>query len=48
MITQLRSELQATAASQQKQIESLNAGLQKVSAELELNKAAPQTVPNNQ
>ncbi len=48
MITQLKNELQATAASQQKQIESLNAGLQKVSAQLELNKAAPQTVLNNQ
>jgi len=32
----------------EKQIETLTAGLQKVSAQLELNKAAPQTVLNNQ
>jgi hypothetical protein len=31
---------------QQKQIEALTAGLQKVSAQLELAKAAPQTVLN--
>jgi len=41
-------ELEANAARQQKQIEALSAGLQKVSAQLELNKAAPQTVLNNQ
>ena len=34
--------------SQQKQIDALTAGLQKVSAQLELSKAAPQTVVNNQ
>jgi hypothetical protein len=34
--------------SQQKQIDALTAGLQKVSAQLELNKSAPQTVLNNQ
>ena len=33
---------------QQKQIEALTAGLQKVSAQLELSKSAPQTVLNNQ
>jgi hypothetical protein len=33
---------------QQKQIEALTAGLQKVSARLELNKPAPQTVLCNQ
>jgi chaperonin cofactor prefoldin len=38
----------ATIARQQKQIEALIAGLQKVSAELELSKPAPQTVLNNQ
>jgi trimeric autotransporter adhesin len=38
----------AMIARQQKQIEALTAGLQKVSAQLELNKAAPQTVLNNQ
>ena len=52
-------ELQATVAEQQerfdsrfvqqqKQIEALTAGLQKVSAQLELNKSAPQTVSNDQ
>jgi len=35
-------------AQQQKQIEALTAGLQKVSAQLELSKAAPRTVLNNQ
>jgi hypothetical protein len=38
----------ATIARQQKQIEALAAGLQKVSAQIELNKPAPQTVLNNQ
>jgi len=32
----------------EKQVEALTAGLQKVSAQLELNKPAPQTVANNQ
>ena len=32
---------------QQKQIETLTTGFQKVSAQLELNKSAPQTVVNN-
>jgi len=32
---------------QQKQLEVLTVGLQKVSAQLELNKAAPQTVLND-
>ncbi len=40
-------ELEANAMRQQKQIEALTAGLQKVSAQLELNKAAPRTVLNN-
>jgi hypothetical protein len=40
--------LKATVAEQQKQIAALTAGLQKVSAELEVRKAAPQTVLNNQ
>jgi uncharacterized coiled-coil protein SlyX len=39
-------ELRATVAKQQKQLEAVTAGLQKVSAQLELNKAAPQTVLN--
>ena len=37
---------EATIARQQKQIEAVTAGLQKVSAQLELSKAAPQTVKN--
>jgi hypothetical protein len=41
-------ELKTTVAQQQKQIETLTAGLQKVSAQLEVSKAAPQTVLNNQ
>jgi hypothetical protein len=39
--------LQTTVAEQQKQIDALTAGLQKVSAQLELNKPTPQTVLNN-
>ena len=39
---------EATIARQQKQIEALTAGLQKVSAQIELSKPAPQTVLNNQ
>ena len=47
-ITELKKELQANAARQQKQIEALTAGLQKVSAQLEASKSAPQVVLNNQ
>jgi len=47
-IAQLRKDLQVNVTRQQKQIEALTAGLQKVSAELELSKSAPQTVLNNQ
>jgi hypothetical protein len=39
-------ELQATVAQQQQQIEALTTGLQKVSAQLEVNKPAPQVVVN--
>jgi hypothetical protein len=39
---------EALMAQQQKQIEALTTGLQKVSAQLELSKVAPQTVLNNQ
>src|SRR5580765_3933293 len=39
---------EATIAHQQQQIDALTAGLQKVSAHLELNKTAPQTAENNQ
>ena len=38
--------LEATVALQQKQIDALTAGLQKVSAQLEVNKPAPQVVVN--
>jgi hypothetical protein len=38
----------ATIAKQQKQIEALTVGLQKVRAQLELTKPAAQTVNNNQ
>jgi uncharacterized coiled-coil protein SlyX len=39
---------EATAQQQQKQIEALTAGLQKVSAQLEASKPAAQTALNNQ
>ena len=41
------ANLQATVAQQQKQIETLAAGLQKVNAQLEVSRPAPQTVLNN-
>ena len=50
-ITALRAndaKQEATIAQQQKQIDALTAGLQRVSAELEVNKPAPQTVLNDQ
>jgi uncharacterized coiled-coil protein SlyX len=49
-IAQLKStdaKQEATIAKQQKQIEALTAGLQRVSAQVELNKVAPQMVKNN-
>jgi len=45
-VAQQQKDFQATAARQQKQIDGLTVGLQKVSAQLELSKAAPQTVKN--
>jgi uncharacterized coiled-coil protein SlyX len=42
------ADLQSTVAKQQQQIKELAAGLQKVSAQLEVSKPAPQTVLNNQ
>jgi hypothetical protein len=39
---------EATIANQQERIEALTAGLQKVSAQLELSKSTPQTVLNEQ
>ena len=47
-VEQQRKDFEAAVAKQQKQIEALTAGLQKVSAHLEVSKAAPQTVLNNQ
>jgi hypothetical protein len=44
----LKRELQAKIAQQQKQIEALTAGLQKVSDQLQLSKPAPQLVANDQ
>ena len=45
-ISQLKTELQGTATHQQKQIDALTAGLQKVSAQLETHRPAPQVVNN--
>jgi len=42
------AQLKRDSAEQRKQIETLTAGLQKVSAQLEVSKSAPQTVLNNQ
>jgi uncharacterized coiled-coil protein SlyX len=39
---------EAAAAEQQKQIEALAAGLQRVSAQLELNKSVPQVAADNE
>ena len=46
-VKQLTKDFQSKFAEQQKQIEALTAGLQKVTAQLELSKPAPQTVLNN-
>jgi uncharacterized coiled-coil protein SlyX len=51
LIAQLKSILakqETTATRQQKQIEALTAGLQKVSARVEMSRSAPQVVNNNQ
>jgi hypothetical protein len=45
-IAQLKQDFQASVARQQKQIEALTAGLQKVSAQLEVSKPAPRVVNN--
>jgi Chaperone of endosialidase len=45
-IAQLKKDLQANAAQHQKQIDALIAGLQKVSAQVEINRSAPQMVLN--
>ena len=47
-IAQLKKDFQATATHQQKQIEALTAGLQRVSAQVEMSRPASQMVLNNQ
>jgi hypothetical protein len=47
-VVQQQENFQTKLAEQQKQIDALTAGLQRVSAQLELSKPAPQTVLNNQ
>jgi hypothetical protein len=47
-IAKQQKDFQATATHQQRQIEALTAGLQKVSAQFEVSKPAPKTVLNNQ
>ena len=47
-VEDLEKDLRATIVQQQREIEALTTGLQKVSAQLELRKPAPQTVANNQ
>jgi hypothetical protein len=46
-ITQLRQDFQSKLAEQQKQIKALTSALEKVSAQLEVNKPAPKMVGNN-
>jgi DNA gyrase/topoisomerase IV subunit A len=46
-VEQQRKDFEAALAQQQKQIEALTVGLQKVSAQLELSRPAPRTVINN-
>jgi uncharacterized coiled-coil protein SlyX len=46
IVAQQQNDFQATAVRQQKQIDALTAGLQKVSAQLEASKPAPQVVNN--
>ena len=48
IVAQLKRDFQSRLAEQQKQIEALNAGLQKVSAQMEMSRTAPQMVFNNQ
>jgi uncharacterized coiled-coil protein SlyX len=48
MMAQQKKDFQTTAAREQEQIEALTAGLQKVSAQVEMNRSAPQMVLNSQ
>ena len=47
-VEQLTKDFESKLGEQQKQIEALSAGLQKVSAEVEMSRAAPQMVVNDQ
>jgi hypothetical protein len=47
-VAQQQKDFQATAAHQQEQIEALTAGLQRVSAQVEMSRPAPQMVLNDQ
>jgi len=47
-LAQQRKEFGSKLSQQEKQIESLSAGLHKVSAQLETSKPAPEVVANNQ
>jgi prefoldin subunit 5 len=47
MIAQFKQDFRSRLAHQQKQIEALTATVQKVSAESEMNRPAPQVVNNN-
>jgi len=46
VVAQQQKDFQATAARQQKQIDALTVGLQRVTAQLETSKPAPQVVNN--
>jgi trimeric autotransporter adhesin len=46
-VEQLRKDFESKIAEQQKQIEALTAGLQRVSAQVEVSKPAPRTVVSN-
>jgi len=46
-VEQLTKDFESKLAEQQKQIEALTAGLQKVSAQVEVSRLAPQTVVDN-
>ena len=47
-VEQLTKDFGYKLAEEQKQVEALTAGLEEVSAQLELNKSAPQTILNDQ
>ncbi len=46
-VEQLKKDFESKIAEQQKQIEALTAGLQKVNAQVEMSRPAPQTVVDN-